>query len=260
MLTRILEHPLTRGMDLNDPGTTVVRRRIIREKPFLKAIYDEWYAFLADVAPPTSYLDLPALELGSGAGYLDEIVPRLVTSEIFPTAGLDLVADATRLPVGDAALRAILMVDVLHHIPDVRSFFGEATRTVAPGGVVAMVEPWATRWSSWVYENLHHEPFLPDSEDWAFASTGPLSGANGALPWMVFDRDRAVFERDFPEWRIERLEPFMPLRYLLSGGVSMRGLMPAFSIPFWRGVERLVEGGRGRGGMFARILLRRAGA
>lgn len=247
-------------MDLDDPATTLVRRRIIREKPFLKTIYDEWYDFLAAATPPVTAFDLPALELGSGAGYLDEIVPRLIMSEVFATPGLHLVADATRLPLREASVRALLMVDVFHHIPDVRAFFAEATRVVVPGGVVAMVEPWATRWSTWVYRNLHHEPFLPDSADWAFEMGGPLSSANGALPWIVFDRDRAVFEDEFPQWRIETLEPFMPLRYLLSGGVSMRSLMPGSATPFWRGVERIVEGRRGRAGMFARIVLRRAGS
>ncbi len=246
-------------MDINDPATTAVRRRIIREKPFLRAIYDEWYAFLAEVTPPVAAIDHPALEFGSGAGYLDEVIPRLITSEVFDAPGLQLVADATRLPVRHASLRAVLMVDVLHHIPNVRAFFREATRAVVPGGVMAMVEPWATRWSTWVYQHLHHEPFLPDSDGWSFASTGPLSGANGALPWMVFARDRPTFERDFPEWRIERIDPFMPLRYLLSGGVSMRSLMPGLTIPLWRVVERLIEGPEGRGGMFARIVVRRVG-
>ncbi|MEA2002085.1 MAG: methyltransferase domain-containing protein [Actinomycetota bacterium] len=259
MLSRILEHPLTRGMDLNDPATTLVRLQIIREKAFLRAIHDEWYSFLAEVTPSPDEINLPALELGSGAGYLDEVIPNLITSELFATPQLDLVADATRLPIRDASLRAVLMVDVLHHIPDVGKFFDAASRTVVTGGVMAMVEPWATRWSTWVYQNLHHEPFRPDSEEWSFATTGPLSGANGAIPWMVFERDRALFEQKYPQWRIEGVEPFMPFRYLMSGGVSMRSLMPGFTIPFWRAVERTIEGKRGRAGMFARIVARRVG-
>jgi SAM-dependent methyltransferase len=235
----------------------LVRLRIIREKAFLRAIHDEWYEFLAAVTPSPEDINLPALELGSGAGYLGEVVPDLITSEMFTTPELDLVTDAMRLPIRDASLRGVLMVDVLHHIPDVGEFFEAAARTVVPDGVMAMVEPWATGWSTWVYQNLHHEPFRPDSEEWSFETTGPLSGANGAIPWMVFERDRSEFERKYPEWRIESVEPFMPFRYLMSGGVSMRSLMPGFTMPFWRAVERAIEGKRGRAGMFARIVVRR---
>ncbi len=34
MLTRLLEHPLTRGLDVDDPRTTHLRRRILAEKRF----------------------------------------------------------------------------------------------------------------------------------------------------------------------------------------------------------------------------------
>src|SRR5437870_8166877 len=87
-------------------------------------------------------------------------------------------------------------------------------------------------------------------------SSGPLSGANGALPWILFRRDRAKFEWEFPQFQIELLRPTMPLRYLLSGGVSMRTLTPKMLFHFWKGVEsafRLEPSC----GMFAAILLRK---
>ena len=251
LLRNLLAHPLTRGVDIDDPQTTVLRRRIVRTKPFLRRIYDEWYRLLA--------ADVPAgpgavLELGSGAGFLDEYVPGLITSEVFVTPGVRVVLDGRRLPFADAALRAIVMSDVLHHIPDARGFFAEATRCVRPGGVVAMVEPWVSAWSRLVYTRLHHEPFRPDADRWDFPTTGPLSGANGALPWVLFARDRDQFRREFPHWHIETIRPFMPLRYLVSGGVSMRSLVPGWTFGLWRGVERALGP---RGAMFAHVVLRR---
>ena len=85
-----------------------------------------------------------------------------------------------------------------------------------------MVEPWVSRWSKLIYTHLHHEPFRTESPEWSFPSAGPLSGANGALPWIVFERDRPEFCRSFPQWHLQRIVPIMPLRYLLSGGVSLR--------------------------------------
>jgi hypothetical protein len=57
-----------------------------------------------------------------------------------------------------------------------------------------MIEPWVSTLSRPIYTRLHHEPFNPDAKDWSFPDTGPLSGANGALPWIIFQRDRHHFE------------------------------------------------------------------
>jgi SAM-dependent methyltransferase len=252
-LRGLLAHPLTRGRDLDDPNTTALRRQIIETKPFLRRIYEEWYTTLAASVPPGSEVPGRVLELGSGAGFLKQFVPGAITSEIFPCPGVDAVLDGLRMPLPDSSLRGILMTDVFHHLPDARKFLAEATRTVAPGGVVAMIEPWVTAWSKLIYTKLHHEPFRPDAGEWSFPTTGPLSGANGALPWIVFHRDRALFERDFPQWEIETVRPFMPLRYLVSGGVGMRSLAPGFLFVPIQVLERAL----GRGAMFAHIVLRR---
>ena len=85
-LKRWLEHPLTRGLDLDDPRTTRLRRQILAEKPFLRRVYEEWYGAMAASLPPG---DGPVLELGSGAGFLADFVPGLVRSEVFYTPGID---------------------------------------------------------------------------------------------------------------------------------------------------------------------------
>lgn len=254
MLRRALEHPLTAGLDLDDPKTTELRRQIIASKPFLRTIYDEWYSRLRDTIPDG---DGAVLELGSGAGRCEEFIPGLITSEIMACQGVQVVADAQRLPIASSALRAIVFVNVLHHLPDVRRFFHEAERCVRPGGRIAMVEPWVSPWSVLINKNLHHERFEPSSKEWNFDSGGPLSGANGALPWIVFERDRSIFEQEYPGLTVERIEPFLPFRYILSGGVGMRSLMPGFMHPFWKAIERIVSPLNRRMGMFALILLRR---
>jgi hypothetical protein len=251
ILKSLLAHPLTRGADLDDPRTTALRRRIIESKPFLRRIYLQWYTMLAADIPPG---EGGVLELGSGAGFFRDVVPGTICTEIFACPGIDVVLDGQRMPLADGPLRAIVMTDVFHHLPKARDFFAEATRVVRSGGVIAMTEPWVTPWSRLIYTRLHHEPFRPDATEWEFPSSGPLSGANGALPWIVFQRDRAAFEREFPLWAIERVEPIMPLRYLLSGGVSMRSLMPAAMYRPVAGLEKLAGPGAA---MFAHIVLRR---
>jgi SAM-dependent methyltransferase len=252
VVSHFLANPLTRGLSIDDPRTTELRRRIIREKSFLRQIYLEWYRSIATAIPPGSE---PVLELGSGGGFLDEIIPRLITSEIFSCAGIKLVLDGQSLPFADASLRAVVMTDVLHHIPQPGMFLAEAARVIRPGGAVVAIEPWVTPWSRWVHNRFHYERFDPDDPRWDFDLTGPLSGANGAIPWIIFNRDRARFEKQFPQWQIKSIEPGMPLRYVLSGGVRLRSLMPGFTFGLWRGVESLLHPFRNSLAMFARIVL-----
>ena len=147
------------------------------------------------------------------------------------------------------------MVDVLHHLPDVRKFFREAERCLRPGGAILMVEPWVSRWSKLIYAKLHQEPFLPEAAEWSFPSTGPLSGANVALPWILVERDRAVFERDFPQFEIDTVRPIMPFQYLVSGGVSLRSFAPGYTYPFWRFLDAIFRPWVKDWGMFAFIAL-----
>jgi SAM-dependent methyltransferase len=256
-LSRLLEHPLAHGRDLDDPQTTAVRRQIIAGKPFLVAIYQEWYALLRSAIP-----DPPGaiLELGAGAGFIERTLPEALKTDVLPFPGVDLVADARGLPFVSGSLRAILMTNVFHHVPDAAAFLSEASRTLRPGGVVAMIEPWSTSWSRFVYRHLHHEPFDVAAPDWVLPPGGPLSGANGALPWIVLHRDRARFDSRWPEFTVDRLTPIMPLRYLLSGGVSLRALMPSWTTGPWRGVERLLEPFSDVFGMFVFAVVRKRSA
>jgi SAM-dependent methyltransferase len=254
MIKNLLLHPLARGLDVDDPATTEVRRRIIRSKPFLRRLYDEWYKSIVAGLPG---VDGPVVELGSGAGHLEEFLPGVVKSEILTCPHVAVVLDAGFLPFADASLRALTMTDVFHHLPKPEAFLREAVRCLRPGGSVVMIEPWVTSWSRFVYRRLHPEPFDPDAQSWEFPSSGPLSGANSALPWIVFNRDRGRFHTEFPLLRIESVEPMMPVRYLLSGGVSLRSLQPGWTFPLWRSLERALKPYWPAMAMFARIVIRR---
>jgi SAM-dependent methyltransferase len=252
-LRQWLAHPSARGLAPDDDRAPSIHREIIRGKPLLRDVYDEWYAALA--APLAGAR--PVLEIGSGAGYLADVLPGLITSDVRATPATRVVLDAHHLPFAPGGLGAITMTNVLHHLPDARTFFAEAGRAVRPGGVMALVEPWVTPWSRLVYRYLHHEPFDPDAAHWEFEKGGPLSAANGALPWMLFERDRSRFERECPAWSVETVAPGWPLRYLVSGGVSLRAFAPDAARGLLRALDRGLERRADRWGMFALIVLRR---
>jgi SAM-dependent methyltransferase len=256
-LKNIMTHPLMRDLDLDDPASNLIFYRIIRENGFLRQIYEQWYAELAAALPDDD--PGPVLELGSGSGFLKRYVPGLITSEILPVSHVNMVMDGQQMPFADASLRGIVMLDVLHHLPKVRLFFGEAARCLKPGGVVAMIEPWNTAWGGFIYRYLHHEPFSPLAADWHFPEGGPLSAANGALPWIVFERDRRKFESAFPCWEITCIRLHTPFAYLLSGGLSMRSLFPEGWFDAIKRLEKLLSPVMGTFAMFATIVMKKKG-
>lgn len=251
---KVFKHPSTRNLHIDDPKTTTMRKRFIQEKLFLKRIYLEWYHMIIDELPEKRG---PVLELGTGPGFIEEFIPDIIKSDIFLNPNTSLVIDGTVLPFRDASIRSIVMINVFHHLTKPRAFFSEITRCLHDEGRVIMIEPWVTAWSRIVYKYLHHEPFKPDSLTWEFATTGPLSGANSALPWIVFYRDRQLFEKEFPLLNILKTVPIMPFRYIMSGGVSLRSIMPGFTFDLWRRLEMLLSRFNNNLAMFVIIVLER---
>lgn len=247
-----LQHPLTRDLDVDSPTTTYLRKQIVTEKEFLNRVYHEWYGVISKMLPREAR---DVLEIGSGAGFFATVLPHAITSEVFEVPGISLIENAESLSFSEGSLDAIVMTEVFHHIQNVDSFLREATRVLRPGARVVMVEPWKTGWSQIIYRRLHHEPFEPTVLDWRLPEGGPLSVANGALPWIVFERDRQAFQEAFPALRIRSIQAFMPVSYLCSGGLSIRFGFPAWSYGLVRGMERKIL--KERGAMFAVICLER---
>jgi SAM-dependent methyltransferase len=259
MLKKVLEplliHPLARNTDLNSPETTELRSRIIQDKSFLKQFYQDCYLSISNLL--SDEISGPVLELGSGGGFLKRYINNLVTSEILKVSNIDVILDGQQLPFKNASLRAIVMIDVFHHIPDVKSFLSDASRSIKPGGAVIMIEPWVTKWSRFVYSYLHHEPFDPEIKEWLLPKGGPLSSANSALPWIVFGRDRKQFKDEFPKWKKMRIKLHSPFCYLVSGGVSYRSFMPGRFYKIFQQFENLFQPLFSSLAMFATIRLHR---
>jgi len=238
LLHKLLALPHTSSQsDIDDPNTTLIHRDIILSKPFLKKIYLFWYQEIIKTFKSTDKV----LEIGSGGGFLKEVFPSVITSDIMPLPNCDMVVDATDIPYEKNSLDGIVMVNVFHHIPDSEKFLNEAQRVLKNGGKIVMVEPAYSGWSNWVYNNFHHEPFDPTMVNWKFESTGPMSSSNQALPYIVFDRDKELFNQKFLNLEITSIKYHTPFSYLMSGGVSMKSLMPSFMYSFIHSVENLIS-------------------
>jgi len=216
-----------KNLNLDAPETTILHRNIILRKKFLKKLYVEWYNNFLNILP-----DLPEgkiLEIGSGGGFLKDLNNTIITSDIQALPNCDLTFNAEKMPFDDNSLSAIFMINVLHHIPNTEQFLKEAQRTLKKDGILFMSEPANTWFSRLIYKNVHIEPFNTDVKKWNFPSSGPLSGANGALPWIIFERDRNIFIENFKNLKILEMKLHTPFRYLLSGGLSYKTPFPGWS-------------------------------
>ena len=93
-LQMCLRQPLSRGLNLDTPEATLRSGEIIRNKPFLKRFYWDCYQYIKDHIPPDG--NGVVLEIGSGAGFLKDRIPGLVSTEILQLPTVDIVLDARK--------------------------------------------------------------------------------------------------------------------------------------------------------------------
>lgn len=225
--------------ELNDPNRIHELKNIIQKKPVLYKIYIDYYLFFKNILTQCP-LQGRAIELGSGAGFIKKFIPEMITSDYLSYEGIDQVIDATNLPYEQNAVKFIGMINVLHHIANAEKFFSEAQRVLKPGGKIAIIDQHHGWFSRWILKYAHHEPYLPNASSWAFETTGPVSGANGALAWIIFQRDRHKFEKLFPKLEIIRYEPHTPLQYWLSGGLKKWNLIPSWAFGLIKALDKLL--------------------
>ncbi len=223
---------------LDDPRTSIYHREIILNTLFLKKIYLQWYNEFKKEYDKNSQGKY--LELGSGGGFLKEILPNIITSDILPLPYVDMQINAEQLPFEEESLNSIFLLNVFHHIPKPFVFLKEAQRTLKKNGTLIMIEPANTPFSRFIYKGFHHEPF--DEEGTLFIDEGkPLSHSNQALPYIYFIREKKYFSENFPRLKLLEIRYHTALLYLLSGGVSYYPFVPSFSFSFFQSIEKLLS-------------------
>jgi SAM-dependent methyltransferase len=204
-------------------------RRLWADKPVLARVYAHWFELLLAEAPRGGRV----VEVGAGPGTLRafarETRPDLawLATDLEPLPWNHVAADASRLPVRDASAQAIVGLDVLHHLSDPRAFFADAARALAPGGRLALVEPWISPLSWIVYRFFHEEDCRLSVDPWRPFPPGKAGfDGDAALPWRI------VGVADEADWlklglcppRVERLNAFA---YLMTLGFQRASLLPS---------------------------------
>lgn len=241
-------------MDLNSYKALLEHRKIIRKKSFLRKLYFDFYQEFTNAPIPKGRI----IELGSGAGFLKELIPGVVTSDVIGGPDIDKVFYADKMPFNDSGIAAFLMIDVLHHIKDPEKALMEMKRCLKVGGKIIMIEPYISAWGFLIYKYFHPErKGFDDKSGWKIKGSGRMSDANAAATWIIFKRDRKIFEKKFPGLKIVRFNPHTPLRYLISGGLSRFQVLPTYFYPTVKFLEDKLAIFNDYIGMFVTISLQK---
>jgi len=237
-LLKTIENRKLEGLQGNDVATLQKHRNVILSKPALKGVYSSFYNRFLEVMD-----EIPegkVVELGSGSGFLKDVIPSVITSDIVALPHVDKVMSAEKIDFENSSVSAFFLLDVFHHIKNPKEFLTEVDRCLKPNGRLVMVEPAHTLWSRYIRKNFHHEPY-EENVGWEIKGSNPMTDANLALPWIVFVRDRDVFTRKFPSLKILQYNPHTPLGYLLSGGISYKSFIPMRLFSFIKFIEILLS-------------------
>lgn len=241
-IKKFWQHPLARAIDVNGADTIETHRRILRSKPLLYRHYVRWYRECLPAFEETKNLPGEVVEIGSGAGFLEKIIPNLIKTDVVPSPYVSRVMDAMKLDFGDETLRCIFLIGVLHHVPFPARFLLEAERCLVPGGRLVMVESNNNFFQRFLIRSLDHYEYFDDRvEDWVNGSTGRMANANLVLPWVIFVRDRLRFEKEFPSLKIKQIRYHTFLSYVVTGGMTYRSFLPSFAGPLIDGIEFLAR-------------------
>jgi SAM-dependent methyltransferase len=205
----------------------IFHREIWQNKKTIQLLYRDFHRRLLQSCPQGRVLDI-----GGGIAHIGEIRPDIISADILPFPGIDVVADAHRLPFPDGFFSGAVMLDVLHHLERPIEFLMEASRVLKPGGRLAMMEPAMTPLARRFYQRFHEEPVDMTADPFAPVSINPDRDpfdANPAVPTLLFGNAtaRSEVERRIPALRVKSVDWLSLLAYPMSGGFQRWSLMPA---------------------------------
>ena len=229
-LIDFLRDSSTNNIDINGADRLKVHSKILSRKPLLRKVLAEFHNILQRL--DEIYLNGNGLriELGAGIAPMRESFPDVLATDVIDAPNLDKIFDAESVDLIDKSVRVFFAQNCFHHFPHSDMFFEELDKVLAPGGGLILVEPYYGSFASVLYKRLFStEGFDKSYPSWETPVSGPMNGANQALSYIVFKRDRADFDRMYPNLKIIHQECVNNyLKYLLSGGLNFKQLCPDF--------------------------------
>lgn len=209
-------------------------------KPVLREIYAEFHRCIAVNLANLDGGEI--IELGSGIGNVQEVIPACVKTDLFPNPWIDRVENAFQLSCTDASVSDLILFDVFHHLRYPGTALQEFRRVLMPGGRVHIFDPYMSGLGRLVYGMFHQEPiglnkpitwFAPDGWN---AEDVDYYAAQGNASRVFFKDEHAEYLCD---WTIHHRQRLAGISYVASGGYSKPQLFPDLAYPLMRAIDSL---------------------
>ena len=238
-----LRIPSLDNVDVDGEERIAIHRKMFEQKKMLRIVFQEFHHIFNQINQRYLSGNGLEIELGAGIAPMKDSYPQVLATDIVANANTDKVLDAEAMDLDDESVRVFYGQNCFHHFPHPDRFFEELDRTLVPGGGAIILEPYYGPFAAFLYKRLFKtEGFDKSFPSWETPSSGPMNGANQALSYLVFVRDRKEFEKKHPSLSIvheERMSNY--LKYLLSGGLNFRQLCPDIMIPLVSFVEWVIS-------------------
>jgi len=227
-IAALLREPGLTGIDVNGADRVLAHRRIVEQKAMIRDVFTELHRLMLDLEARHLSGEGMRLEIGAGAWPIQLTDPRVLATDVVPAPHLDRLIDAQAMDLPDASVKVVFGQHCFHHIPEPERFLAELERVLKPDGGAILIEPYWSPVAAFMFRRMFAEEYFDtQAPDWRTVQSGTMEGANQALSYIVFERDRARFEKLFPGLEIVHQEAIRNyLRYLLSGGINFRQLVP----------------------------------
>lgn len=231
---RTLIEPEVSSLDINSEERFHAHRSILNRKKIIRRVFDE-IQFEMQRLNQVYFKDVSGLEIELGAGVypMKENFKNVLATDVEKGPLIDKVMSALDMDLPDQSVRVLYGQNCFHHFPDPELFFTECQRVLKKGGGVVLVDPAYTWLSGLLYPRLFKtESYDKNMKGWKNEAHGAMYGANQALAYIVFVRDFDLFQQKFPDLKIVHSDQLTNYsRYLLSGGLNFRPLIPSFLEP-----------------------------
>lgn len=228
MLKNFLKLNSLKKIDVNSEDRINAHRKIINNKNLIRNVFKEYHNLFLELDEKFFDYNGKRVELGAGSYPIKESFKDVLSTDIVKTSNIDLKVDAENMPFEKNTIRSIFMQNTFHHISDPSKFFSECDRVLGSNGGIIMVEPYYGILSSLIFPFLHeNESFDKKQDNWKNAALSPMKNANQALSYVVFKKNLNEFNKNFPNLEIVHHKTLNNyLRYLISGGLNFKQLLP----------------------------------
>jgi len=220
-----------------------INLNILKKKILLKSAYKTFYEDMSEICDKYFINKGLEIELGSGTGFFKKIRNKVITSDIRPGLRCNMKIDAMNMRLKKDSVKCIYAINVFHHISNPNKFFNELIRVLKKDGGCILIEPHNGFISRLIHTNAcKDEYFDTDVEEWVYKKkVGPLSNANQALSYNIFERDKHKFLRKYGKHLriIHKQYEINGLRFIFSGGLNFKQLLPSFFLPFLFVLEKI---------------------